>query len=72
MQGWDWIQAMPDRSTGFFGPETLDTMVPLAIVDPAIQTLDFQCDWDHHSNAEEKCRAVKLRLLVSMEGIGQT
>jgi len=65
MQGWDWAQAIPDRSTGFFGSVVLETSGPLALLDPAVQTLDIQ-------STLTDCNLVRLRFLVRVEGLCET
>ena len=42
--GWDWQQAIPDRSTGFFGAPRLDPLPELQIRDAAVLTLALACE----------------------------
>lgn len=62
MLGWDWCQAMPDRATGFFGAVELHTTTTANVVlqDPAIQTLEIDCDDDNSG----VCTTIRLRILV--------
>ena len=60
MLGWDWCQAMPDRATGFYGTTTLETTGSLAIVDPAIQTMQLEC-------VMSECTYVRLRVLAQIQ-----
>ena len=42
--GWDWQQAIPDRSTGFFGVPTLTAVTSLQLRDAAVLTLELACE----------------------------
>ena len=48
--GWDWCQAMPDRSTGFYGAVLLEDSGPGAILDPSIHTLNVTCNFHSLKN----------------------
>lgn len=52
MLGWDWCQAMPDRSTGFFGSTALHhTSGRAAIIDPAIHTINITCNGNENGHS---------------------
>ena len=61
MLGWDWVQAMPDRATGFYGSVTLEASGSTVIVDPAVQTVDLQC------TLSGVCTLAVLRLMAHFE-----
>jgi len=63
MLGWDWAQPQPDRATGFFGSVVLEQSGSVALLDPAIQTLEIDC-----ANITE-CSMVRLRALARFEGL---
>jgi len=44
--GWDWQQAIPDRSTGFFGAPTLSAARTVALRDAAVLTAALACEED--------------------------
>lgn len=62
MLGWDWAQAMPDRATGFYGSVVLHTSGSLAVLDPAIQTIQLEC-------TISECALVELKVLTRIEGL---
>ena len=75
--GWDWCQAMPDRATGFVGSVVVHSTGPLALLDPAIQTLSLkncssvsQVDTtDSNTKVDQgtRCEAIRLQIQVLVE-----
>ena len=66
MLGWDTVQHMPDRSTGFFGPVHLERTGSCALLDSAVQTIDMQC------SVITKCTMIRLLALSRFEGCNNT
>lgn len=74
MLGWDWCQAMPDRATGFYAATILErTRGSLALLDPAIQTLQLECNLTTtpHLDDPNECTFVRLRVLARIETFAQ-
>ena len=73
MLGWDWCQPTPDRSTGFLGPVELHTtQSAYAILDPAIQTLEIECNHVNDEGLDEavttnSCQKVVLMIQAHIE-----
>eukprot|EP00978_Attheya_sp_CCMP212_P017947 scaffold48493_cov54-Attheya_sp.AAC.2 len=69
MLGWDWCQAMPDRSTGFFGAITLETFPSfknpalVSIRDPAIHLIPVNDTTERNKNSSDQ---LKLRIMAHL------
>ena len=60
--GWDWVQPMPDRATGFLGSVYLDQTGSLALLDSTIQTIAIRCP------TFNDCTMIRLMAMTRFEG----
>ncbi|KAL7563357.1 hypothetical protein ACA910_014197 [Epithemia clementina (nom. ined.)] len=67
MLGWDWCQAMPDRSTGFYGAVTLEESGPGAILDASVQTLNLTCQQHDFDQEKFRCKEIWISILAHIE-----